>query len=86
MGPFDLLNHLFNLAAPALVVGTVVAYLAPVLNRNWAAAPAGYAQAAINSIAGLVAILAGLVFFGRDGKMASYGLMVVCIALSLIHI
>ncbi|MEY4344900.1 MAG: hypothetical protein RL032_732 [Pseudomonadota bacterium] len=80
MGPFDLLNHLLNLVAPALVVGVVVAYAAPVFNRNWAVARVQYAQAAINMVAGMVALLAGLVFFGRDGKMASYGLMVLLIA------
>jgi uncharacterized membrane protein len=80
MGPLDLLNHLLNLVAPALVVGLVVAYTAPVFNRNLAVARTRYAQAAINIVAGLVALLAGLVFFGRDGKMATYGLMVALIA------
>jgi hypothetical protein len=82
MGPLDLLNHLLNLVAPALVVGTVVAYAAPILNRNWAVARVQYAQAAINIVAGVVALLAGLVLFGRDGKMASYGLMVAAVASS----
>jgi hypothetical protein len=80
MGPFDLLNHLLNLMAPALVVGIVLAYVAPVFNRNWAVSRSGYAQAAINVVAGVVALLLGLWFFGHDGKMASYGLMVVLIA------
>ena len=80
MGPFDLLNHLLNLMAPALVVGTLLAYIAPIFNRNLAASRVGYAQAAINSVAGVVALLLGLWFFGHDGKMASYGLMVVLIA------
>jgi hypothetical protein len=80
MGPLDLLNHLLNLLTPALVVGFLVAYAAPVFNKNWAVSRMRYVQAAINFIAGLVALVAGLVFFGRDGKMASYGLMVVFIA------
>jgi hypothetical protein len=80
MGPFDLLNHLLNLFAPALVVGAVVAYLAPIFNKKWAVARTKHAQAAINIVAGMAAVLGGLVFFGRDGKMASYGLMVVLIA------
>jgi hypothetical protein len=80
MGPFDLLNHLLNLIAPALVVGILLAYVAPIFNRNLAVSLAGYAQAAINVVAGVAALLLGLWFFGHDGKMASYGLMVVMIA------
>jgi hypothetical protein len=80
MGPFDLFNHLLNLMAPALVVGALLAYVAPILNKNWAVGRVGYAQAAINFVAGVVALLLGLWFFGHDGKMASYGLMVVLIA------
>jgi hypothetical protein len=40
------------------------------------------AQAAINSIAGVVALSVGLWFFGRDGKMASYAAMLLGCALS----
>jgi hypothetical protein len=80
MGPFDLLNHLLNLIAPALVVGILLAYVAPIFNRKLAVNRAGYAQAAINVVAGVIALLLGLWFFGHDGKMASYGLMVVLIA------
>lgn len=33
-------------------------------------------QAAINSIAGVAMLAAGLVVFGNDGKMATYGALV----------
>jgi hypothetical protein len=82
MGPFDLLNHLLNFVAPALFVGTLLALLGPVFIRNRPAAPELYAQAAINSGAGAIALAAGLWFFGRDGKMASYGAMLLACAFS----
>ena len=36
----------------------------------------------VNAAVGSAALVAGLLLFGRDGKMASYGLLVVCCALS----
>ncbi|WP_366138809.1 hypothetical protein [uncultured Rhodoferax sp.] len=82
MGPLDLLNHLLNFAGPALLLACVLAFLAPVLMRSKAPARTRFAQAAINFIAGLLALLAGLVFFGRDGKMLSYAALVLAVASS----
>jgi len=82
MGPLDLLNHLFNFMAPALAVGLVLAALGPVFIRKRPVAHALIAQAAINTIAGAIALLIGLWFFGRDGKMASYTALVLVAATS----
>jgi hypothetical protein len=82
MGPFDLLNHLFNFMAPALAVGLVLAALGPVFIRKRPVAHTLIAQAAINTIAGTLALLVGLWFFGRDGKMASYTALVLVAASS----
>ncbi len=82
MGPLDLLNHLLNFAAPALAVGLVLAFLAPVFMKNKALARTRSAQAAINFVVGVLALLAGLLFFGRDGKMASYAALVLATATS----
>ncbi|MBX9816536.1 MAG: hypothetical protein K2X79_00840 [Burkholderiaceae bacterium] len=82
MGPLDLLNHLLNFAAPALALGLVLAFLAPVFIKNKAMARTRTAQAAINFVVGLLALLAGLLFFGRDGKMASYAALVLATASS----
>ncbi len=82
MGPLDLLNHLLNFAAPALLVAGLLAFLAPVFMRNKAPARTRSAQAAINFVVGLLALLVGLVFFGRDGKMASYAALVLAVASS----
>ena len=82
MGPLDLLNHLLNFVAPALAVGILLALLAPFFLRRPFAVSTVIAQAAINSIASALALLAGLWFFGHDGKMASYSAMVLAAASS----
>lgn len=82
MGPLDLLLHLLNFLAPALSVALLLTGLARLIMKKQAAAPAWYAQAAINFVAGLVALAAGLAVFGRDGKMATYAALVLACAAS----
>ena len=82
MGPLDLLYHVLNFAAPALAVGMLLAVAAPFFMENRPVAPVRTVQAAINTVAGAVALGLGLWFFGRDGKMASYAAMVVASATS----
>jgi uncharacterized membrane protein YdcZ (DUF606 family) len=82
MGFIALLIHLLNFMAPALLVGFILAFLAPVLVRNRPRAGTYIAQTAINFIVGVIALAIGLVFFGRDGKMASYALLVLASAAS----
>lgn len=76
MGPWSLLIHLANFILPALALGLGLALLAPVFMQKPASARTVIAQTAINSIAGVLALAAGLVFFGNDGKMATYGALV----------
>ena len=79
MGLWKILLHLGNFALPALVVAALLspgvlgrAGLTPLaagwrrLWRTWAWLAA----------AGLVVLVAGLVGFGRDGKMATYAALV----------
>jgi hypothetical protein len=83
MGPIDLIWHLLNLlAVPALfggvaAVGARLAWRADLgrwrLHRLWLLT-AGAAAA--------VAVM-GLLVFGRDGRMATYALMVVAVTLAL---
>ena len=82
MGPLDLLNHLLNFLAPAVAVGLVLAVATPIFDRKKLAIRAVAVQAAINSIVGVLALALGLWFFGRDGKMASYGALVAAAAAS----
>ena len=82
MGPINLLNHLFNFLAPALAVGVVLALAGQWFMKKSPSAPGLLAQVAINVVAGVLALGAGLWFFGNDGKMASYAAMVVVCATS----
>lgn len=77
MGPLDLINHFLNFLAPALVVGSLLALVAPFFSKKWRSAHAVIVQAAINSVAGMLALGLGLWYFGHDAKMATYGAMVV---------
>jgi hypothetical protein len=73
MGLWNLLIHLANFVLPALVLGVALAVSAPFFAGNRAVARVVLAQAAINSVVGILVLVAGLVLFGNDGKMATYG-------------
>jgi len=80
MSVLDQFNHLLNFLAPAFAVGVLLALVAPVFYKKRPKAPVLYAQAAINVVAGAVVLLLGLWVFGNDGKMATYGAMLVVCA------
>jgi hypothetical protein len=79
LSPIDFLIHLFSFAAPALAVAVLVALGARLLLRG-AQRPGWWASMLANSAAGVVALGAGLWWFGRDGKMATYAVLVVAVA------
>jgi hypothetical protein len=83
MGPLDALWHLLNLFGPALGTGLIAAVLAKLLwRRDLKAVP--WRRLALWGCAAAAGVtLAGLVVFGRDGRMATYGAMVAAIALAL---
>jgi FtsH-binding integral membrane protein len=76
MGFLDAANHLLNFLAPAMAVALLVAMLAQIFKPNKPLAQYLIAQAAINFVACSAVLAAGLWFFGRDGKMATYVAMV----------
>ena len=83
MGPLDAVWHLLNFLAPALGVGLITAALARLVWRRELRG-AGFARLAAWGVAGCaLGLLAALVVFGRDGKMAGYGLMLAGGSLSL---
>ncbi len=73
--------HLSNFVAPALVCGFFVACAGSLLgsSRNLSTV---MKYTLVNAAAGLAVLLAGLIFFGRDGKMATYAAFIVALALS----
>ncbi len=83
MGPLDALWHLLNFAYPAAGVGMIAAALAKLLWRRELGAVPWRRLARDAVIACLVVLVAGLVYFGRDGKMATYLAMVAACAITL---
>lgn len=79
MGLWNLANHLLNFAAPAAAMALVLPLCARLMRPKAGAALAWRWQMALVFIAGLGALAAGLLLFGRDGKMLSYAaLALVC--------
>ena len=83
MGPLDALGHLINLLVPAAMLGALAAALAKLLWRRELAAMGWLRLALPAGAMGMLATLAGLVVFGRDGKMATYAGMVLACTLTL---
>lgn len=81
---FDALNHLFNFVLPALVVGPLGAALAKAVWRSELRAVRWRRLALWATAAGVLTVFGGLVVFGRDGMMQTYGAMVVASALALL--
>ncbi|RVU43350.1 hypothetical protein [Rubrivivax rivuli] len=83
MGPLDALMHLGNLFLPGLALGALAAALAKLLWRK-ELAPVSFKRLALPAALAAAAVtLAGLVVFGRDGRMATYAGMVLACALTL---
>ena len=79
MGPIDFLLHLLSFVAPAFGVALGVAFAARLMGLGKGAAR-WWAPVALNFLAGVCVLLAGLWFFGNDGKMATYAALVVAVA------
>ncbi|WP_374675965.1 hypothetical protein [Ideonella sp.] len=80
MGPLDALWHLLNFFAPAVGVGLLAAGLAKLAWWRALKAVPYWRLARWATGAGALALAVGLVVFGRDGKMATYGLLVAATA------
>lgn len=83
MNILDGLWHLLNFFAPALGVGLLASALAKLLWRRPLRAVRWSRLARWCSGACALTLVAGLLVFGRDGKMATYGAMCVASAFSL---
>lgn len=75
----NVINHLLSFALPALSLAIGL----PVVARSTAWGRAGQVslrtQFLLNFVAALTALLAGLWFWGHDGRMATYlGMAIIC--------
>ena len=82
MGIFDVFNHLFNFLLPAAVVAALLAVFTRLFIKKTGNVTVIWSYIAINFVVCAVCLVAGLVFFGRDAKMATYALMVAAAATS----
>ena len=80
MSFFELLRHLLSFIAPALAVAVLVALVARVVLPPAARPHSWWLAVALNTLAGTLVLAAGLWFFGRDGKMATYAALVLAVA------
>ncbi|MCR5883702.1 hypothetical protein LRS03_12880 [Rhizobacter sp. J219] len=83
MGALDALWHLSNFLAPAFGVGLAAAWLAKVFWWRELKGVSGWRMAAWAVPASALVLIGGLLWHGQDGKMSTYGAMVVVCALAL---
>jgi hypothetical protein len=82
MGPLQFAIHFASFAAPAALVALLLAIVGRVVVPDRPAARSIWLPAAINFVAGLGVLGAGLWFFGHDGKMATYAALVLVMGTS----
>lgn len=83
MGPLDALWHLLNFIAPALGLGLLSATAAKLCWRYELAGVAWRRLVLWAASGAALALVGGLVVLGHDGRMLSYGAMVLAGALGL---
>ena len=85
MTAYLLTNHLLNFIAPAAFVAVLLVLLSRlsfgIFKLNRPLAESFWAQTAIIFITGVCMLTAGLLVFGRDGKMMTYAVLVLGSAL-----
>jgi hypothetical protein len=83
MGFFEAFGHVFNLLFMPLALGAVAAGLAKLVWRQRLLAQRWWALAVAAGAVCALVTLAGLAFWGQDGKMATYLAMVLACACAL---
>ena len=83
MGPLDGLWHLLNFAAPAVGVALLAATIVKLVWRRELNTVPWHSLVAWCAAAGLLTLIGGLLMFGRDGKMATYGALVTVCGVAL---
>ena len=84
MTAYLLTDHILNLIAPAAVVALLLVLLSRVFSRFLVSKrpfnQSLWSHAATIFIVNVLVLVAGLVFFGNDGKMVTYAAMVLVAA------
>jgi len=82
MDPLSSINHLLNFLAPAFAVALVLVVGSQIFDRKRAKTIGWLKPIAINFVIGATVLLGGLIVFGNDGKIWTYGGLVVISATS----
>ena len=86
MTAFLLADHLLNLVAPAALIALLLVTFSRLffrfIKQKQAFANGWWVQAAINFVVGAGVLTAGLGLLGRDGRMLTYVVLVLAMALS----
>ncbi|MGV3570004.1 MAG: hypothetical protein ACO1PB_05345 [Ramlibacter sp.] len=77
MNAIDFLFHLLGFLAPAFAVAVLLAGAARLVLPRGGPRPGWWASVTLDFLVGAAVLAAGLWYFGRDGKMATYAAMVV---------
>jgi hypothetical protein len=77
MGLLDALVHVLNFVLPAWGVAVLGTALVRLVFRSAASRARLLRVIAVAGLAGSVALVAGLLLWERDGRMATYGLLIV---------
>jgi hypothetical protein len=80
LSPLDFATHLLSFVAPALAVAVLVGLAGRFVLPRAGRPQRWWLPFVLNFLAGVLALAAGLWYFGRDGKMATYAAMVLAIA------
>lgn len=72
MGTLAAINHAMNFFAPVVWLALLLPLCARVLFRKKAVARKISGQVALHLVVGGMVLLAGMLVFGRDGKMLTY--------------
>jgi hypothetical protein len=83
LGPLDAFWHLINFFGPAIGIGPILAVMAKLVWRAELKGRALLRLALWSTGAAALALVAALVVFGRDGRMAGYAAVVAAAALGL---
>lgn len=74
------INHAINFLAPAFWLAMLLPVLARLVMGKRAVTRTLSVQVALHFVVGCLVLLAGLVVFGRDGKMLTYLALVLALA------
>jgi hypothetical protein len=80
MGPSDLILHAAGFAAPAAFLALLLPLASRLFHRATAGRTSWWLQAALVFVAGVAVLAGGLWWFGTDGRMATYGALVLVAA------